>query len=172
MLTPKSSWWVSTAERGGGIAVWLALLRHFAANQPGRDVIFIATSGHELGHLGLEHYLTTNPAPGAHAWLHLGANFAALGSGIRIQASGKNSLDTIHTALANAGCEPAGTNPVGVRPGGEARNIHDLGEPYLSILGSNPWFHHPDDRWPKTVDLDWTCRIAEALLGIARHLAS
>ena len=172
VLTPKSSWWVSTAERGGGIAVWLALLRHFAANQPGRDVIFIATSGHELGHLGLEHYLATNPAPGAHAWLHLGANFAALGSGIRIQASDTNSLDTIRVALANAGCEPAGTNPVGVRPGGEARNIHDLGEPYLSILGSNAWFHHPDDRWPKTVDLDRTCRIAEALLGMARHLAS
>ena len=30
VITPKSSWWVSTAERGGGIAVWLALLRRFA----------------------------------------------------------------------------------------------------------------------------------------------
>ena len=52
VVTPKSSWWVSTAERGGGIAVWLALVRHFAANAPDRDVIFIATSGHELGALG------------------------------------------------------------------------------------------------------------------------
>lgn len=172
VVTPKSSWWVSTAERGGGIAVWLALLRHFAANRPARDVIFIATSGHELGHLGLEHYLATNPAPGAHAWLHLGANFAAVGTAIRIQASDANSLDMIGTALANAGREPASVNPVGVRPGGEARNIHDLGEPYLSILGSNPWFHHPDDRWPATVDVDRTCGIAEALVGITHHLAS
>lgn len=172
VVTPKSSWWVSTAERGGGIAVWLALLRHFAANRPDRDVIFIATSGHELGHLGLEHYLATNPAPGAHAWLHLGANFAAAGSGVRIQASDGDSLETIRAALADAGCEPAGANPVGVRPGGEARNVHDLGERYLSILGSNPWFHHPDDRWPETVDLDRTRRMTEALLGLARRLTN
>ncbi len=171
VVTPKSSWWVSTAERGGGIAVWLALLRHFAANRHSRDVIFIASSGHELGHLGLEHYLATNRAPNAHAWLHLGANFAAAGSGVRIQASDADSLAAIRTALVDAGCEPAGANPVGVRPGGEARNVHDLGEPYLSILGSNPWFHHPDDRWPETVDLDRTRRIADALLGLARRMA-
>ena len=172
VVTPKSSWWVSTAERGGGIAVWLALLRHFAAHRPARDVIFIATSGHELGHLGLEHYLATNPAPDAHAWLHLGANFAATGSGVRIQASDADSLEAIRTALDDVGCEPAGANPVGVRPGGEARNVHDLGEPYLSILGSNPWFHHPDDRWPDTVDLDRTRRIAEALRRLAHRLTS
>ena len=172
VVTPKSSWWVSTAERGGGIAVWLELLRHFAANRPGRDVIFIATSGHELGHLGLEHYLANNPAPDAHAWLHLGANFAAAGSGVRIQASDADSLEAIRTALVDAGCEPAGVNPVGVRPVGEARNVHDLGEPYVSILGSNPWFHHPDDRWPDTVDLGRTRRIAEALQGLAHRMAN
>ena len=29
VMTPKSSWWQSTAERGGGIAVWLAFAAPF-----------------------------------------------------------------------------------------------------------------------------------------------
>ncbi|MYJ74698.1 MAG: hypothetical protein F4089_06165 [Gammaproteobacteria bacterium] len=170
VLTPKSAWWVCTAERGGGIAVWLALLRHFAANRPRRDVLFVATSGHELGHLGLDHFLTTNARRDAHAWMHLGANFAAMGSRIRLQASDADLLGTARSALAAAAVSVATTTPLGERPGGEARNIHDLGGRYVSLLGTNPWFHHPDDRWPVTVDLDRTRRIIDAARVIASAL--
>ena len=167
VLTPKSAWWVCTAERGGGIAVWLALLRHYAANRPRRDVLFVATSGHELGHLGLDHFLTTNARRTAHAWIHLGANFAAVDSRLRLQASDADLLGTARSALAASDVSVATTTPLGERPGGEARNIHDLGERYVSLLGTNAWFHHPDDRWPVTVDLDRTRRIIDAALAIA-----
>ena len=171
VVTPKSAWWVCTAERGGGIAVWLALLRHFAANRPARDVVFIATSGHELGHLGLEHFLARKVTPPSHAWIHLGANFAAVDSRIRLQASDRELMDVAEGTLSAQGVTVSTTTPLGDRPGGEARNVHDLGERYVSLLGSNRWFHHPEDRWPTTIDLDTTERVTRAVLAIARRMA-
>ena len=171
VVTPESAGWVCTAERGGGIAAWLALLRHFAANRPARDVVFIATSGHELGHLGLEHFLATKYAPPSHGWIHLGANFAAVDSRIRLQASDRELMASAEGSLSAHGVTVSTTTPLGERPGGEARNVYDLGERYVSLLGSNRWFHHPDDRWPTTVDLDRTERVARAVLAIATRMA-
>lgn len=173
-MTPKSSWWQSTAERGGGIAAWLALLRHFAANRPRRTLIFVATSGHELGHLGLEHFLEHRPqlATSAHAWMHLGANFAARQSRPRLQASDAQLQALAMEAMTGAGAPPADLAPLGKRPGGEARNIHDQGGRYISFLGTNPWFHHPDDRLPETVDMDRASRLATAAIAIVSRLAA
>ena len=174
VMTPKSAWWVCTAERGGGIALLLALARRFAAEPPARDVLFVATSGHELGHLGLDSFLADNPGlgAGAHAWIHLGANFATRGGSTRLQASGKALLALARGAMDDAECAPDQVTPLGERPGGEARNIYDQGGRYVSYLGTNPWFHHPDDRWPTTVDVHKTARLATALLSVADRLAA
>ena len=171
-MTPKSSWWTSTAERGGGIALWLALLRRCAAERPNRSVVFVATSGHELGHLGLLWFLRHNAelAANAHAWIHLGANFAAKESRLRLQASDESLFALARQALVDAGRRPAAATPVGERPGGEARDIHDLGGRYVSFLGTNAWFHHADDRWPDAVDVAQTACAAGALFRIANAL--
>lgn len=171
VMTPKSSWWNSTAERGGGIAVWLALVRHFAVHPPKRDVVFVATSGHELGHLGLQHFLANHSeaAAGA-AWIHLGANFASKGSRRRLQTSDAQVRQLALGALAQAGAAVDETLP-GERPGGEARNVFDLGGRYVSLLGSNRWFHHPADRWPNTVDVEAALPFARAMLAVADQLA-
>lgn len=172
VTTPKSSWWTSTAERGGGIAVWLALLRHFAQRPPQRDVCFLATSGHELGHLGLEYHLRQHPRLAqARAWLHLGANFAAKGSRVRLQTSDADLRSLAHGAMAQAAALPADETPPGQRPGGEARNIFDLNGRYVSLLGTNAWFHHPDDRWPETIDVDATARLVQAMIAVADSLS-
>ena len=172
VTTPKSSWWTSTAERGGGIAVWLALLRHFARRPPQRDVCFLATSGHELGHLGLEHHLRQHPRlADARAWLHLGANFAAKGSRVRLQTSDADLRSLAGGAMAQADALPEDETPPGQRPGGEARNIYDLHGRYVSLLGTNAWFHHPDDRWPGTIDVDATARLAQAMIAVADGLS-
>ena len=42
---------------------------------------------------------------------------------------------------------------------------------YLSLVGGNHWFHHPDDRWPHTIDLDKTERVTRAVLAVAGALA-
>ena len=181
VMTPRSSWWTSTAERGGGIAAWLACIRHFA-NDPGLcDVLFTANTGHELGHVGLEHYMARCPnlAKEARAWIHLGANFAAadchhagtrLAAGVRYQAS-PDLFDMGLETLEAFGITPETIVPPAVRPSGEAQNVFDAGGNYVSLLGKNPWFHHPDDRWPATINLGKTETICRAVLRIARTLA-
>ena len=174
IMTPKSAWWTCTAERSGGIVAWLACVRHFENNPPRRDILFTANTGHELGHTGLERYLRKNKGLGAsaHAWIHLGANLGAIDSTSRFQFSNKKleRLGTKH--LAAVGIHPSSSTPMGTRPGGEASNIYDEGGQYLSLIGSNRWFHHPDDRWPHSIDLDRTTRIAEAVVRIAKELAA
>ena len=62
IMTPRSSWWQSTAERGGGIVCWLETLRALSAEPPVGPVVFTANSGHELGHLGLDDFSRAVPA--------------------------------------------------------------------------------------------------------------
>ena len=95
IMTPRSAWWTCTSERGGGITVWLECIRQFAASPPARDVIFTANSGHELSHLGLDHFLRNHESliKDAHAWLHLGANFGARDGREIVHASSEKYLD-------------------------------------------------------------------------------
>jgi hypothetical protein len=48
VTTPRSSWWQSTAERGGGLVCWLECLRALLSVPPAADVVMTANSGHEL----------------------------------------------------------------------------------------------------------------------------
>jgi len=85
VMTPRSSWWQSTSERGGGLVCWLESLRALLASPPLCDVIFTANSGHELGHLGLDDFMTRRSgrerpgADGGAIWVHYGANIGAVG---------------------------------------------------------------------------------------------
>src|SRR3954454_16762191 len=80
VMTPRSSWWQSTAERGGGLVCWLESLRALIAAPPSCDVVFTANSGHELGHLGLDDFMARRPGwerpinEGGATWIHFGAN--------------------------------------------------------------------------------------------------
>ena len=172
VITPRSAWWTSTAERGGGIALWLACARRLAASPGARDAIFIATAGHELGHLGLARFLQEwrFAAKAARAWLHLGANFAAAGGQLRLQAS-PDCMPLALEAFVAEGALPDSSLPAGAQPGGEAANIHAAGGRYVSLIGAQRWFHHPQDRWPHAVDIERTERICRGLLRLAQNLA-
>ena len=174
VITPKSSWWTCTAERGGGLAIWHECIHELAANRDEvkRDVLFAATTGHELGHVGLKHYIGQNPdlVIGAHAWVHLGANFIAVDSKKRMQVSDKELLEFGLDRLKKAGISMAGITPPGVRPGGEARDVFDGGGRYISFLGSNRWFHHPIDRLEFNINLDSLVMMRRAVVEIVRDL--
>ena len=170
VMTPKSAWWTCTAERIGGICVWLALARHFAANPTPARIIFTANTGHELSHLGLDHFLEANAGLDAEFWFHLGANFASKDSAIHLQASSDFYMDKLTSHLGQHGVHSATQTPIAVRPAGEARNIYDIGGQYLSILGSNRWFHQPEDRWPDSIDPDRTCAIVNASISLMNDL--
>jgi len=76
--TPHSGWFRCGGERGPGIALLLGLARWAAARRPGVGYCFVATSGHEVGALGMQAWLARDaPPPGrVIAWLHLGAGLA------------------------------------------------------------------------------------------------
>jgi hypothetical protein len=168
VMTPRSSWWQSTAERGGGIVCWLECLRALMGGARKRQVVFTANSGHELGHLGLDDFVARHPGWEETAtWLHWGANIGAAGGGLTIVSASDDLRDLAAAELERAR-QPFALTPKNVVPSGETRDIHKKGGRYLTFVGSNRWFHQPDDRWPQTIDLTAVTRTA----AVAARLAS
>jgi hypothetical protein len=164
VMTPRSGWWHCASERGGGIACWLEVMSQ--VRDPARDFIYIASSGHELGHLGLEAFIGKNPKliSQARAWIHFGANIgAATGPMGTLQASDAAMQSIALRELDAAGLK-VNRRPVGQAPNGEAGNIHRGGGKYMSMIGGNDLFHNPLDRWPGAVN-------SEALTGFAKAFA-
>ena len=163
VLTPRTSWWRSTSERGGGIVCWLEILR-FAARVPGVGPIrLIATAGHELGHLGLKALLARTPLevlPGP--WLHLGANIGAVGGRITLRSPDPELMRRFEAALD--GQEDVVPEVSDREPTSEAQLLHRGGAPYLSVVGTSRWFHNEADRLSDAVDVD---RLAAVASGIA-----
>jgi hypothetical protein len=172
VMTPRSGWWHCASERGGGLACWLEIMRAAAA-RGGRPYLFVASSGHELGHLGLDAFIDARPGliKSAAAWIHLGANIGAEGGQVRLQTSDDDIETQASAALAGAGAGIRQRIPRGTVPAGEARNIHVGGGRYLSLLGSNPLFHNPADRWPGAVDVPAVARYARGLIALTEQLA-
>jgi len=174
VMTPKSGWWTCTSERGGGITIWLNAMRYLSKNQPNRNVIFTANTGHELSHLGLDHFLKKNPslAKDAFAWVHLGANFAAKAGQVLWQASTKEYLEQGLEQLKALNLVEILSWPISSRPVGEARNIYDRGGQFISLLGSNPLFHHPDDIWPDSIDMEKLIKLDSFMTNMIKDMAN
>lgn len=174
VMTPRSGWWSCASERGGGLAIWLEIMRALREAKPGRDVLFVASSGHELGHLGLDAFVKRRPeiVSQAKAWVHLGANIgAAQGPGNVLQAS-NGALETMMAdAMSAVGLAINRRHPRDLEPLGEARNIHRGGGQFISIIGKNDLFHSPDDRGPEVVDPAVIARFARAFAAVATSLA-
>jgi hypothetical protein len=173
VMTPRSGWWHSTSERGGGLVCWLEVMRALAQQRPARDVHFLSSSGHELGHLGLQNFIERHPSlvPNAHAWMHFGANIGAVGALNRIQASSDELEAIAVNALTNIGVTINDKAKRGTVPLGEAGNIHRGGGRYLSLLcPGSTLFHHPADRWPAAVNVPAVVTYATAFAAIARQL--
>jgi hypothetical protein len=147
VTTPRSSWWQSTAERGGGLVCWLEIMRALLAAPPAGEVVFAALSGHELGHLGFDDFLARRPG-----W---DSELSVLSTSEKLRA---RACD----ALSRAGQPPDLVPPSTTAPSGETRDIHLAGGTHLTVVGTNRWFHLPQDRWPDTVDLAAVTRIARA----------
>jgi hypothetical protein len=178
IMTPRSSWWQSTAERGGGLVCWLESLRALIASPPCCDAIFTANSGHELGHLGLDDFMNRRPrwerpvAEGGAVWVHYGANIGAVGGKLSIQSTSDDLRALAAAELSRAGQQPDHIAPKTLVPTGETRDIHRAGGCYVTLVGSNPLFHLPQDRWPHAVDASAVARVAAAasrlVLGLTR----
>lgn len=171
LLTPRTSWWTSTAERAGGILAWLTALEALASSARARAVVALATCGHELGHIGAHRAFAAEPALASDSALvlHLGANLGcAEDARLTVRSNTAGLAERMAEALTAAGypCEMLEV-VTGGTANGEAHEIDVRGGRYLSLIGHNPWFHAPEDRWPHSVDLARATAIARAVADVA-----
>lgn len=173
VMTPRSSWFNSTSERGGGLVCWLhSLAALLTGPPPTRDVVFTANSGHELGHLGMDDFVARRPGwETAATWVHFGANIDAAGGQLRLMSATDALRSQAAAALAHAGRPPDEICPATLVPSGETRDIHRAGGRYISLTGTNPLFHLPQDRWPDCVNLAALGRTAGGAAALVSALS-
>ena len=140
------------------------------------DVVFTANSGHELGHLGLDAFIARRPGRelsvemGGAVWVHYGANIGAEGGELSVLSAAPDLAALAAEELTSAGCPPGRIAPPNLVPSGETRDIHRAGGRYVTLVGTNPWFHLPEDRWPHAVDAVAVARIAAGAAAMVLRL--
>ncbi len=171
LMTPKSGWYSCAAERGGGIAIWIEVAGRIAASSGRRTLQLVASSGHELHHLGLDHYIRElgDDAERVHCWMHLGASIGSKNGSPRYAASDDELFQLASAALESSSIERE-PFPVGQTGFGEARNIGEIGGRFVSLLGGHPYFHSPLDTFDRCVDADSLERHADAVEQIVRSM--
>jgi len=158
LSTPRSGWFTCAAERGSGIAVWLAAAHWLAQRRDPFDIELVAISGHEYENLGGEHYLEAlAPRPDrTRLWVHVGANLAARDwhmYGARIRplpgADGQRYLlaspdiaDTFARAFAGQPGLEAPYPATVANAAGELTNILKAGYPSAAGFFGNHRYHH------------------------------
>ena len=171
LMTPKSGWYTCAAERGGGVAVWIEVAGRVAANPGRRTLNLVASSGHELHHLGLDHYIQQlgDAAHDVHAWMHLGASIGSR-NGQPSYAASDDELFTVATDALNSQGLKRRAFPVGNAGFGEARNIGEINGRFASLLGGHPYFHSPQDTYDRCVDPESLAKHTDAAERIVRHM--
>ena len=172
IMTPRSGWWSCASERGGGMACWLELIRAMHDAKPKCDVLFVASSGHELGQRGIEIFAERRPEVMKRGrWMHFGANIgAAQNPSHSVQASDDAMEQLLASQMTAAGLTIDRRVPRGTIPSGEAGVVHKGGGRYLSIVGRNALFHNPADRGPEAVDPKTIASFATAFRAVAKNL--
>jgi len=174
VMTPRSGWYWCASERGGGIACWLEIMRAVQGGRQ-RTVLFVASSGHELGHLGINAFVDRRPGivQNSVGWIHLGANIgAATNPANTLQASDDDFEAMLRRTLTSFGLSIDTRVPRGTVPRGEAEVVHRGGGRYVSVIGRSAVFHHLEDRGPQVIDANTIARFSAALAAVASTMAS
>jgi hypothetical protein len=167
---PLSGWLACAGERGTGIAIALDVCRQLA--DEGVAVTLVGTSGHELEGIGVKHFLAHEP-PAADAVLHIGASVAVhrpAGSADRqyvrssVAMSAFEGLDCDYTQVTDASAPSSWF--------GEATQWCRTGLPLLSLAGTFPLFHTPDDLPDAATSPDLLAAMSARVLDGARALCS
>lgn len=156
--TTRTGWYTSLAERGPGIALFLELSK-WAATTGDADLLFVATGGHELGHIGMDHFLESAaaPAPDATAlWVHLGASIAAYQEAASPHQNTDSrwiiySADRMWRVRRLFGDMGYHQSPGFLSTFGEAADIKKAGyKSFIAFAGAHDRFHLPGDRQDTT----------------------
>ncbi|MCZ6868826.1 MAG: hypothetical protein O7G84_04920 [Gammaproteobacteria bacterium] len=156
--TSYSGWFRAAGERGPGVALWIALALSANSRKSDTSYVFIASSGHELGGLGIRYFLDAHaPSPEAvTSWLHLGAaiaTFAYEGTGEDYRRTDSPSherhlttnddtmVPLLKEVFEGENLEPELTNA----PSGEMRTIADRGYRVWGFAGRSALHHLRQD---------------------------
>ena len=143
--TPVTSWFTSTCERGPGIAGFLAMARLAKEKFPAHDLVFVATSGLEIGHGGMEHFMRDGaPKPAATAaWAHFGASLACRDPVLRAINSSAALTPLVDRHFAGVDGTRFTAEKAAI---GELREVHAAGYAnFFGMAGIHRYFHTPAD---------------------------
>lgn len=174
--TPQSGWFRCAGERGPGIALFLGLARWANKHLPDAGLVFVSTSGHEIGQIGMARFLREKaPSPGgAGVWVHLGAGIATWKwqqseSGIRkLHEVDDNRLlmcsRELEPLLSPVFAELPGLTPHTDRAVGEMQLLLDNKYRAFAIAAAHRYHHTPADN-PETTAPELLEPVAEALVN-------
>ncbi len=175
VTTPRSGWWHCAAERGGGIACWLHAMSKLGDEARPRHILFVATTGHELGLLGVKSLVDRRPdlVKGCSAWVHFGASIgAAHAPGLHLAASDAGLEEAALGAMAAHGAGPVSVSPRGTMVGAESTFAFRRGARCVALAGGHATFHMEADRWPDAVDVEAAVSYANAFADLTVRLAN
>jgi hypothetical protein len=162
--TPVTSWFTSTCERGPGIAGFLAMARLAREKFTGHDLVFVATSGHEIGHGGMEKFIQNGAPPpeSTAAWAHFGSSLACRDPVV----TAINSSVSLARPVDRAFAQIEGARLTGERAAiGELRDVYAAEyRHFFGMAGSHKYFHTPADN-ASAVDPALLVSMAKAFAG-------
>lgn len=147
VTTSLTGWFTCAGERGGGVVLALDMAGRLARRA---RVTLLATTGHELDHVGARHWLEgAGAVVRPDAVVHLGASIA---TGPAVDGHAGELVQSHLPAATEAAVADAYAGGAARFVGAPARWVSEgkewvqRSDHLLSLTGSFPLFHTPDDR--------------------------
>lgn len=182
LSTPATGWFQCVGERGTGVAVLLGLAAWAAHQNLDVNWMICITTGHELAHAGIEHFVKSDVLPSRDstvAFIALGASVAArdweqTDSEIKPLPRISRQLRLISTPgltgnLSDSFGDLITAVEVNQPEGGELRHVMEKGYPSIGLYGSHFWFHTSKDNL-ETSDPELLASVANALAASFKRI--
>ena len=171
ITTPVSGWFHCAGERGTGISLAINLAAYLGSSRP---VTLVLTTGHELGYLGgfeFTQSLERGPTGVIHIGSCVGASNSELSAYTNLSTKQQGIIEKSAADL-NASIVPVSRPLETVNWVGESECWARFGCPMLSIAGSNPLFHTPEDRLPEATTPGLLDNTFETLVALGEKMSA